>query len=60
MNSLGGGGSQQPWLINAANSLTFCLMVVTCIMSGIFVKYLGIKWTLIVGAAGFCPYAAGL
>ena len=38
MNSLGGGGSQSPWLVNAANALTFCLMVLTCALSGIFVK----------------------
>ncbi|KAI5364043.1 Putative Ion channel regulatory protein, UNC-93 [Septoria linicola] len=60
MNSLGGGGQQDPWLVNAANALTFCLMVVTCAFSGVFVKYLGIRWTLILGAAGYCPYAAGL
>ena len=60
MNSLGGGGQQDPWLVNAANALTFCLMVVTCACSGVFVKYLGIRWTLILGAAGYCPYAAGL
>ena len=35
-------------------------MVLTCAFSGVFVKYLGIKWTLILGAAGYCPYAAGL
>lgn len=35
-------------------------MVVTCACSGVFVKYLGIRWTLILGAAGYCPYAAGL
>lgn len=60
MNSLGGGGSQSPWLVNAANALTFCLMVLTCATSSIFVKYLGIRYTLILGAAGYCPYAAGL
>ncbi|KAK4497845.1 hypothetical protein PRZ48_010500 [Zasmidium cellare] len=60
MNSLGGGGQQDPWLVNAANAMTFCLMVVTCALSGIFVKYLGIRWTLVLGAAGYCPYAAGL
>ncbi|KAF2211346.1 hypothetical protein CERZMDRAFT_43550 [Cercospora zeae-maydis SCOH1-5] len=60
MNSLGGGGQQDPWLVNAANALTFCLMVVTCALSGVFVKHLGIRWTLILGAAGYCPYAAGL
>lgn len=47
MNSLGGGGEESPWLVDAANALTFCLMVLTCALSGIFVKYLGIRWTLI-------------
>lgn len=60
MNSLGGGGQEDPWLVDAANALTFCLMVLTCALSGVFVKYLGIKWTLILGAAGYAPYAAGL
>ncbi|KAK5125905.1 hypothetical protein LTR08_005027 [Meristemomyces frigidus] len=60
MNALGGGGEESPWLVDAANALTFCLMVLTCAMSGVFVKYLGIRWTLIIGAAGYCPYAAGL
>lgn len=60
MNSLGGGGEESPWLVNAANALTFCLMVLTCALSGIFVQRLGIKWTLILGSAGYCPFAAGL
>ncbi|KAH9826921.1 DUF895 domain membrane protein [Teratosphaeria destructans] len=60
MNSLGGGGEESPWLVDAANALTFCLMVLTCALSGLFVKYLGIRYTLILGAAGYCPYAAGL
>lgn len=44
MNSLGGGGEESPWLVDAANALTFCLMVLTCAFSGVFVKYLGIRW----------------
>ncbi|KAK4553794.1 hypothetical protein LTR86_008969 [Recurvomyces mirabilis] len=60
MNSLGGGGEESPWLVDTANALTFCLMVLTCALSGVFVKYIGIKWTLILGAAGYCPFAAGL
>lgn len=35
-------------------------MVVTCAMASVFVKYIGIRWTLILGAAGYCPFAAGL
>lgn len=61
MNSLGGGGDEKPYLVNAANALTFGLMVVSCFfMSGPCVRYLGIKWTLIVGTIGYAPYAAGL
>lgn len=60
MNALGGGGEESPWLVDTANALTFCLMVLTCALSGVFVKYLGIRWTLILGAAGYCPFAAGL
>lgn len=60
MNALGGGGEQSPWLVNAANALTFCCMVLTCALSGVFVKYLGIRLTLVLGASGYCLFAAGL
>ncbi|KZT66503.1 DUF895 domain membrane protein [Daedalea quercina L-15889] len=60
MNSLGAGGGQKPYLVNAGNALTFCLMVVTCFLSSVVVRYIGIKWTLIVGTMGYAPYAAGL
>ena len=60
MNSLGGGGDESPYLVNTANALTFCLMVVSCYLSGIVVKYIGIKYTLIIGSAGYVLYAAGL
>lgn len=61
MNSLGGGGDEEPYLVNAANALTFGLMVISCLfMSGPCVRYIGIKWTLILGTIGYAPYAAGL
>ncbi|KAG4414561.1 hypothetical protein IFR04_012309 [Cadophora malorum] len=60
MNSLGAGGQQKPYLVNAANTLTFCLMVVSCFFSPILVKAIGIKYTLIFGTMGYAPYAAGL
>lgn len=49
MNSLGAGGQQSPELVNAANALTFCLMVVSCYFSSVIVKYVGIKGALIFG-----------
>ncbi|GES61315.1 DUF895 domain membrane protein [Aspergillus terreus] len=60
MNSLGGGGAEKPYLVNTANALTFCLMVVSCFFGSVVVRYIGIKWTLIVGTIGYAPYAAGL
>ncbi|KAK6081419.1 duf895 domain membrane protein [Seiridium cupressi] len=60
MNSLGAGGAASTQLVNAANALTFCLMVVSCYFSSVIVHYIGIKGALIVGTIGYAPYAAGL
>ncbi|KAI9734348.1 MAG: hypothetical protein M1834_002454 [Cirrosporium novae-zelandiae] len=60
MNSLGAGGEEEPYLVNAANALTFCLMVVSAFFSSVIVRKIGIKWALIFGTLGYSPYAAGL
>lgn len=60
MNSLGGGGEEKPYVVNAANGATFCLMVVSCFLGSTVVRYIGIKWTMIVGTMGYSVYAAGL
>ncbi|CAK49032.1 uncharacterized protein An09g01110 [Aspergillus niger] len=60
MNSLGGGGSESPYLVDAANALTFGLMVFSCFFGSVVVRIVGIKWTLILGTVGYAPYAAGL
>ncbi|OAL56272.1 cytochrome c oxidase subunit 1 [Pyrenochaeta sp. DS3sAY3a] len=60
MNSLGAGGAQEPYLVNTANALTFCLMIVSCWLTSTLVKYIGIKFALVVGTIGFAPYSAGL
>jgi hypothetical protein len=60
MNSLGAGGAQKPYLVNTANALTFCLMVVSCFFTSILIKYISIKGALIFGTLGYAPYAAGL
>ncbi|RFU74272.1 major facilitator superfamily transporter [Trichoderma arundinaceum] len=60
MNSLGAGGSQSPQLVNAANALTFCLMVLSCYFSSTLVRYIGVKGALVFGTMGYAPYAAGL
>ncbi len=60
MNSLGAGGEKKPYLVNGANALTFCLMVVSCSFSRVIVRLVGIKWALVFGTVGYAPYAAGL
>ncbi|KUI64318.1 UNC93-like protein 2 [Cytospora mali] len=60
MNSLGAGGTASPALTNAANALTFCLMVISCYVSSALVHYIGIKGALSFGTIGYAPYAAGL
>ncbi|UQC86616.1 major facilitator superfamily transporter [Colletotrichum lupini] len=60
MNSLGAGGAASPKVVNAANALTFCLMVVSCYFSSVIVHYIGIKGALIFGTIGYAPFAAGL
>lgn len=60
MNSLGAGGGQAPYLVNTANALTFCLMIVSCWLTSSLVKYVGIKGALVVGTIGYAPYSAGL
>ena len=60
MNSLGAGGEEKPYLVNGANALTFCLMVVSCFFSSVIVRKIGIKYALVFGTMGYAPYAAGL
>lgn len=60
MNSLGAGGGQAPYLVNTANALTFCLMIVSCWLTSSLVKYVGIKGALVAGTVGYAPYSAGL
>ena len=45
---------------NAANALTYGLMSIGCALSGGVANYISPKWTLVIGAAFYTPYAAGL
>nr|UJH94492.1 MFS.6 [Starmerella bombicola] len=60
MNSLGAGGLEKPYLVNASNALTFGLMFLTCLFGSAAVGYFGIRTVLSVGTAGYAPYAAAL
>jgi hypothetical protein len=60
MAALGAGGSQDPSTVNAANSLTFALMVVTSLFTSSLVGKTSVRFALAFGTMGYAPYAAGL
>lgn len=60
MNSLGAGGAESPFLINAANTLVFGLMGFFCLFGGPIANRIGLTYTLLLGAVGYPIYAAGL
>ncbi|CAG7959668.1 unnamed protein product [Penicillium salamii] len=59
MNSLGAGGAQSPFLINAANALVFGLMGLLCLFGGPIANRIGLNWTLMLGAVGYPLYSYG-
>ncbi|SNX87572.1 related to DUF895 domain membrane protein [Melanopsichium pennsylvanicum] len=58
--ALGAGGSQDPSTVNAANSLTFGLMVLTSLFTSSLINVTSVKFALMLGTLGYAPYAAGL
>ncbi|ESK90781.1 duf895 domain membrane protein [Moniliophthora roreri MCA 2997] len=60
MNALGAGGAREPYLVNAANALVFGLMGVFCLLGATVANYVGLAWTLVLGAVGYPIYSAGL
>ncbi|KAJ5198590.1 uncharacterized protein N7498_007707 [Penicillium cinerascens] len=60
MNSLGAGGAESPFLINAANALVFALMGILCLFGGPIANRIGLNWTLLLGAIGYPVYSAAL
>lgn len=41
--------------MNAANSIVFGLMVVTCLFASTIVNKIGYRWALVLGTAGYAP-----
>ncbi|KAE8211541.1 hypothetical protein CF327_g4722 [Tilletia walkeri] len=60
MAALGAGGSQSPQLVNAANALTFCLMVLTSALTSTLIRWTSVRFALMFGTSGYAVYAAGL
>lgn len=60
MNGLGGAGAADPYYVNAANSVIFCLQFVVCIFGSSFIAVVGLKWAFVFGMIGFPIYAASV
>lgn len=60
MSATGGGGQQSVSLVNAANSSTFCLMVVTGLLTPTLIRLTNVRIALSLGGVGYSVYAAGL
>ncbi|KAI1074648.1 major facilitator superfamily domain-containing protein [Whalleya microplaca] len=60
MNSLGAGGAQEPYLVNAANALVFGIMGFLCLFGAPIANRIGLSWTLFLGTVGYPVYSAGL
>ncbi|PWN48001.1 MFS general substrate transporter [Violaceomyces palustris] len=60
INNLGAAGQAKPYLINAANALTYGIMSFGCALAGGVCNKIGVKWTLVIGVAFYTPYASSL
>ncbi|VUC25185.1 unnamed protein product [Clonostachys rosea] len=60
MNSLGAGGQAEPYAVNAANVITFVIMVVLAPFASIVGNLIGMKWIVVFGCIGYVFYSASL
>ena len=60
MNVVGVGGSQSPNLVNAANTIRYTFMTVTCFGGPWLINAIGFRWALAIGSLGYPTCAAGL
>ncbi|THX49858.1 hypothetical protein D6D08_09916, partial [Aureobasidium pullulans] len=60
LNSLGAGGQAKPYVVNAANAVTFAIMVLFSPFTAIVGNKYSLKWVLVFGTLGYVPYCAAL
>lgn len=60
MNSLGAGGQSSPAVVNAANAMTFVLMIFTSWGTSSLINLTSVPIALAIGTSGYSIYAAGL
>lgn len=57
---LGAGGQASPYVVNAANAITFAIMVVFCSVSAVLGNRYSLKSAVVFGTLGYVPYYAAL
>ncbi|KAK7431797.1 hypothetical protein QQZ08_001737 [Neonectria magnoliae] len=60
MNSLGAGGQAEPYVVNAANVITFVVMFFFSPLASMVGNIIGMKWIILFGTLGYVPYSAAL
>ncbi|KAJ5852182.1 uncharacterized protein N7529_011567 [Penicillium soppii] len=57
---LGAGGLATPFFVNAANVITFAIMIVLSPVFAVIGNRWSLKWVLVIGTIGYAPYSASL
>ncbi|CAG8001230.1 unnamed protein product [Penicillium salamii] len=57
---LGAGGLATPYFVNAANVITFAIMIVLSPIFAVMGNRWSLKWILVIGTIGYAPYSASL
>ncbi|KAI9054902.1 hypothetical protein LZ554_002046 [Drepanopeziza brunnea f. sp. 'monogermtubi'] len=60
LGGLGGGGRQDPVLVDHMNTALYSTFAVFGFFGGTFVNVMGVKWTLAIGGSGYCIYSVSL
>ncbi|KAK2782567.1 hypothetical protein FQN53_009700 [Emmonsiellopsis sp. PD_33] len=60
LSNLGAGGLASPFFVNAANVITFVIMVFGGPITAVIANRFSLKWVLVFGTLGYVPYSAAL
>ncbi|KAK8205133.1 major facilitator superfamily domain-containing protein [Phyllosticta capitalensis] len=60
LNNLGAGGQAEPYVVNAANVITYVIMTFGAPFSSVVSNIIGVKWVIAFGTLGYAPYSASL
>ncbi|KAK7467437.1 hypothetical protein VKT23_004491 [Stygiomarasmius scandens] len=60
LSSLGAGGLATPWYANATAAAGFAFMAFFCLIGGIIVSKIGVRWALLISSTGDIIYSGSL